>query len=1120
MNSPRRGSDERRGGGAARAGSGKTPQLFTLGAVRLVRQGVDETSQLGPKHLALLVYLLHEQRPMHPSEVSDLLGRGQDPGKEKEGLTRAVTWLRENVPGVSIRLTGDTIEAFGGVTLDTREIDTAIDGGDPSHVAELYVGEFLEGFESGSPAFDEWAQKERGRLKRAWSHAMLTAAQEAERRRRWETAAEWWRVLVARAPMRREAVAGLLGALAESGQTKDAARAYADYTERLKESGIAQPADQVKEVISKHKVLRDIEAGRIKPPPAPPGAAKPARPAPTPPPEPVEPEPSEPPIDLEYPVPSEREPPPLQTPLPAAPPVSPEPPAPKPDDPSVAGFEAGASPLTREGAAAEAKGEPAQEEAWDEIVDITSTDRFEVDITPAPSVTPPPQKPADLEDGFEAPLEDVVAQEPEAWASRKPVSKLDDGLKHARAAAHAFKGIEGTEHDRKYGGTGHKVTSVRREWGPVLRETWEELEPWRAKLKEWLVAALHALAAVFVLGLQLAGRGLNAVGLKAGASVAAVGGRMKTARQRAAETRAKRAQVRGERKTQKLAEREARNEAKRTEKEAKEAEKQAKKEAEKEAAKAVLEAPPEPEAAEVAPWDEEALEPPPVPKPAKAAPVEVELPDEEFAPAAEYAAPAAEVPLIDVTPPRVKRKRRPILPVLLRFWYAPVALAVIGLGVVFGPRLVGKVGGIIGGITEELPTRLPEVQAPTIPTVSLPRVTIRTPSFVETSVSRIAEMFSGPLLEESGQWLLLADVEIEGLDGASAARTADGATAAALGQVLEADLIQARFFYVVPRERALIALRRTAGSASETLPLPDALTLAGAAGFTGIISARVTRHEVVDSASQAVVDSAGQAVVDSAGQAVVDSAGQAVADSVPFEVVDSVRLQVFNAVGDTLYGVAAEIAEESSTLETLVGLIRAVRDRLGEPDEEIEASLPPTQVLSTSTAALDAYAQARLHFYAGRYSQVIAAARMAVRRDTTFALAYRLLAETYALTGQRTLARATLEAAWHFAERLTERERLRILADRHTWDGRLEEAVLTYDDLFSKNRDDVGALKGQALVQRMIGVRGRGEGNLRVAYTIDPYDWPRLSRIARYLGYRGRLPDVDSLVAALQEEPQ
>ncbi|UCC83197.1 MAG: bacterial transcriptional activator domain-containing protein, partial [Gemmatimonadota bacterium] len=333
MASPKRGSAERRGGRAARAGSGKAPELFTLGGVRLVRQNVDETSKLGPKHLALLVYLFHEARPMHPSEVTDLLGRGQEKDKETEGLTRAVTWLKENVPGINIRLTGETVEAFGGVTLDTREVDTAIDGGDPSHVEELYVGEFLEGFESGAPAFDEWAQKERGRLKRAWNHAMLSAARDAERRRKWELAAAWWAVLVARAPMRAEAVAGLLGALADSRQQDEAARAYADYAKRLEESGIAQPADPVKEVISKHKLLREIAEGRIKPPPEPPDGAGPAPRARPTEPEPVAARQSVPEIDIE---PS----PPPKKPAPPKP-AAPEPPAPKTGGAAVAGFEAG-----------------------------------------------------------------------------------------------------------------------------------------------------------------------------------------------------------------------------------------------------------------------------------------------------------------------------------------------------------------------------------------------------------------------------------------------------------------------------------------------------------------------------------------------------------------------------------------------------------------------------------------------------------------------------------------------------------------------------------------------------------------------------------------------------------
>lgn len=1084
MISPKSRSAERRSGRAA--GGGKAPELFTLGGVRLVRQGVDETSKLGPKHLALLVYLFHEARPMHPSEVTDLLGRGREAEKEMEGLARAVAWLKENVPGINIRLAGETVEAFGGVTLDTREVDTAIDGGDPGHVEELYVGEFLEGFESGAPAFDEWAQKERGRLKRAWNHAMLSAARDAERRRKWELAAAWWGVLVARAPMRAEAVAGLLGALADSGQQQEAARAYADYTNRLKESGIAQPADEVNEVISKHKVLREIAEGHIKPPPQPPGSRTPGPGAkPKPKPEPATIDQSVPDIDMR-PTPPPKKPAPSK---PSPPPARPKPPTPKTGPATVAGFEAGAPMPMPDRPAAKANKSAEPKEAWDEIVDIAATDDFEIDIEPAPAVTPPPMpKPPDLGTAAKKPADKQEPAKPKPTPPpRRRRMEDDEALKQAREAAKEF-------HHTPQGFVRHEVTSVRKPWGPTLRKWWDDLAPARAKAAELGIALLQVLFTATVFALQLAGRGLKVLGLKTGASLTTLGGRIKDRRRRAAETRAQRAQLKSDQRAQRAADRDAQKGAKladkearqRAKREAKQAGKQAKKQAkraEQQAKQAApespLEAPPEPEPAPWddhpvgAPWDEE-----PMPAPVKPQPSKTKAPTfepREGAGASGFAA-AAEVPLVEVTPARVKRKRRPIGPILRRLRYVPVVLALLALGVYFGPGLIAWVGAL----TDELPSELPNVEAPSLPRVSLPRVTIRTPSFVETGVSRIAELFSGPLFEESGEWLLVADVEIVGPDGASAAAATDGATAVILGQLLEADLVQSRYVNVVPRERALIAKRRTGGSSSQTLPLDDALTLAGAADFAAVLASRVTRYEGVD----------------------------------------SVSLQVFNAAGDTLYGVAAEVSGESSTLETLTGLTRAVRRRLGESRDDVQASVPPRQALSTSASALDAYARGRLHYFAGRYAQAIAAARQALGRDSTFALAYRLLAEAQALNGQRTSARNSLEAAWRYNERLTERERLRLLADRHAWDGRHSEAALTYDDLFNRYRDDVGALKSQALLQRIIGVRGGGEGNLRIAYTIDPYDWPPLSRIARYLGYRGALPDIDALVADIQDQSQ
>ncbi len=428
--------------------------------------------------------------------------------------------------------------------------------------------------------------------------------------------------------------------------------------------------------------------------------------------------------------------------------------------------------------------------------------------------------------------------------------------------------------------------------------------------------------------------------------------------------------------------------------------------------------------------------------------------------------------------------------------FLPAALAMAVVAFVFGPDLYR----LVRGVGSAIPASLPEVEAPSLPKVTLPKVTVpkvavpnvavKTPAFVETSVSKIAEVLAGPLLSSSGQWVLVSDVEVvnsasigeaagSSANGPNRAGSAGVYSPAALTVALESDLVQAGYFSVVPRERALISASGLGGGTSEDLPVARALDVAQSAGYAAVIEARLRRGQEAD----------------------------------------TIALQVLSPAGDTLYGIAAAVSDSIDALATLTGLSRTVRKRLGEPRGQVDNSVAPARSLTDSPAALNAYAEARRHLFAGRHYYAVQAAREAVERDSTFALAYRLMAEAYALRGQRSRARTALEAAWLLSERATERERLRINADRLAWDGRLTDATLAYDELFKRYRDDVGALKSQAVMQRMVGARGRGDGNLRVAYMIDPLDWPQLSRIARYLGYYGRLPDVDSLVAALKEEP-
>ncbi len=76
----------------------------------------------------------------------------------------------------------------------------------------------------------------------------------------------------------------------------------------------------------------------------------------------------------------------------------------------------------------------------------------------------------------------------------------------------------------------HEVTSVRKPWGPFLRQTWDELEPWRAEAARLTVAGAKAAAAVIarVPGitlryLKVIGRFLKAVALAVWRAIAGTG---------------------------------------------------------------------------------------------------------------------------------------------------------------------------------------------------------------------------------------------------------------------------------------------------------------------------------------------------------------------------------------------------------------------------------------------------------------------------------------------------------------------------------------------------------------------------------------------------------------------
>ncbi len=1202
---PRRNPNERQGDGARRPSArAVATELYTLGGVRVTQQGSALDVKLGSKHLALLIYLFHERRPMHPLEVVELLGHGQDVDRELDGLKRTVKWLNQAVPFVNIRMTAETVEGVSGVWLDTMDIEAAIDARKPVRVAQLYSGEFLEGFESGVQAFDEWANRERGRLKRAWEHAMTRAAREAGEAGKWRTAAEWWRVVVSRAPMRSEPVAHLLEAYARTGRREEAIQAYSDYAERLRRSGVADLPGVIKQVIAGFPMLQRI-AAKSRPSSA--EVTPPARETPQPerqlPPWDLEPAPAPPDaFDLTFELP-EADIPIGPAPLNSASPAERSAPNAYPtratptnsfhalDEPVRADFGVGLAlersrrpadellvetvAMSFEKIAADsldpdsadrngdsaAEGElestghpegigdnsvhdlrdgnganPALSKPPDKAEPVPSREPREGQRAksessrggdtrePAVEDSPPAQSlgpvrdegdrdrdlyrataailAAFVDDDDDADDDDAnegggdrwiggirasgkagladrdrpVEDAPDPWddfgsgpgldgpAEADPVAHPDRGTTpSAQTAGVAWEapsqgpalpwdgqavlfedydlaGPDSADLDldevELYGGrvtrVRHQVTSVRKPWRPVLRDAW-------AGVSGWVVESLGAFWA------RLRRSTVDEQPMDPEERLDVAG--YDALRPTAAPTDA------------------------------------AEYTTSHEGSEPIAPAMPTPFSGGAArgtsldglPADgsEEASGPSYQELEEEASVEWYEEWQSGTTDAAIYEAYEVEG---DLYAPAAKGARvEPIAvggvaSLFRRYWYAPVGAIIIAAALAFGPRLIGLFGGQGGetGGAEDLSSPKP----------SLPKLKVRAPAFVETSVSKISRLFSSSILDAPGEWVVVADlqtsptneptsVESEGAAGGVAV------TPAALTLALEADLMQARFFFVFPRGRALAALGSEGGGALETFSVEDALSLAAAEGISAVIAGTLYR-----------------------------GVGE-----------ENLVLRVIRPDGDTAYTVSRLVSSETGRLAALTELTRAVRRRLGEPADDLEASLPIQAFLSDNPEAVNSYAESFEHFRAGRYREARLAATAATQRDSTFAVAHHLLARSLAVLGARRQAQAALQTAAAVRERATERERLRILGDWLAWTGRTSDAALTYDELFDRYRDDVGALRSQAVVQRLIGAPGGGLGNLRVAYAIDRHDWPNLAQLAQYLGYRGPLPSRDSLAA-------
>jgi tetratricopeptide (TPR) repeat protein len=160
--------------------------------------------------------------------------------------------------------------------------------------------------------------------------------------------------------------------------------------------------------------------------------------------------------------------------------------------------------------------------------------------------------------------------------------------------------------------------------------------------------------------------------------------------------------------------------------------------------------------------------------------------------------------------------------------------------------------------------------------------------------------------------------------------------------------------------------------------------------------------------------------------------------------------------GTSLASAEGSAARPEGVAATLDAAARQLRVGLGESMKSVEAaSLPLAQVTSASLEAVKSYTLGKSQLYAGNPREAVLHFTRAVALDPEFAMAHEYLGVANWHLGDMTRAREHLYRATQLADRVTERERHKILGDYAAVIQDYDACVAHYQTLAQLQSDDV-----------------------------------------------------------------
>jgi tetratricopeptide (TPR) repeat protein len=228
-----------------------------------------------------------------------------------------------------------------------------------------------------------------------------------------------------------------------------------------------------------------------------------------------------------------------------------------------------------------------------------------------------------------------------------------------------------------------------------------------------------------------------------------------------------------------------------------------------------------------------------------------------------------------------------------------------------------------------------------------------------------------------------------------------------------------------------------------------------------------------------------------------------------------VTLEAINAeTGEVMAQEQAQASTKEQVLSSMGTAAASLRRKLGESLVSVRKfDVPLPRATTTSLDALSAYA---LALYNGREVprlEAIPHLKRAIELDPTFAMAYALLSEVYANTGQAALAPEMARKAFELRDKVSDREQFfiswRYYRDAlQAWDKALELAR-AWTATYPREAFPFNSL-GNALIR--FGQFDHAVPALREAIRLDPQFIPAYSNLAASLLALNRLPEAREIL--------